>query len=167
MIRTRYVSRRIDLSPAEAALATDLVGEAAANGTRGPSSLAEKGLRLGRRWESTVPDHRLVRRHVGSIRVFGRRVPVEFELLKWSSDSSELGIRPRGSWWPVGTERYLDSAGSALDDLCGRLVAELENTQDGQGPQWPDPLRSSHLINCAVQVGWADPAGPVETLCLL
>lgn len=124
MTNTLYVSRRLGLSPPEAALATDLLHEQLSDAATGPRKrLAANGLRFGRSGASRVPDLRLLRRHRASIRVFGRWVPVELELLRWSSELSELGLRPCGTWWPVGTRRYFDAASGAIDDISKRLIA--------------------------------------------
>jgi hypothetical protein len=106
-IRTYYMSRRLDLPP--------LVAQAAYDAHFG--SAERPG---GAGW-------RPLRRLPGVLVAARRRWPMELELLPWSEERTELGLRPRSRFPRVFPPEQVTLAGhELLDELAASMVEWAE-----------------------------------------
>jgi hypothetical protein len=115
---TLYVSAPVDLPPLTAAAAFDAVSN--------PATEAECGIRLDPVPAAMVADF-TIRRATARLRVAGRvTVGVEVELVIWSDDRCEIGIRPVGRLISIGGgrlhNRYLDVARGVAPRLADAMV---------------------------------------------
>jgi hypothetical protein len=117
-VRTYYVNRRLDLPPAVAQAAL-LAIEAhdRINGPHASSGLTFTGALLLR-------DGWILATRPGRIHSGPHRLTVELELTPWSSQRTELGIRPMRSLWTTWpTRSCLQVAVAALDALGEQMSA--------------------------------------------
>ena len=115
---TLYVSAPVDLPPLTAAAAFEAVSH--------PHTEARCGIRLAPVL-ATMASGLTIRRATARLRVAGRvTIGVEVELLIWSNDSCEVGIRPVGRMIPLGGgrrhDRYLEMARGAAQRLSDAMV---------------------------------------------
>ncbi len=74
----------------------------------------------------------------GVLWIGGRPVRLSLEFSVWSNALSEVGVRPAGMSWPVGTDRYAHSVNAALGAV--RLAvcpSTMHTTADSPLPQRP------------------------------
>jgi hypothetical protein len=57
----------------------------------------------------------------GVVWINGRPVRLKLEFSMWSDTLSEIGVRPKGISWPVGTDRYERRVAAVLDAIDGAL----------------------------------------------
>jgi hypothetical protein len=125
VFQTLYQSRRLELSPLEASLAFDRWRHKLASNTKvSGQCVAGTSLRLSNQARFGADDQWTLRGVRGSIRTFGRTVPIELELSVWSANSCELGFRPLDNGWPVRTSRYLRSAFRALGEVRNQILED-------------------------------------------
>jgi hypothetical protein len=115
---TLYVSAPVDLPPLTAAAAFDAVSNLDADSAH--------RIRLAPAPATAVPDV-TIRRARGRLPLAGRvTVGIEVELVIWSDDSCEIGIRPVGRAIPIGGgrrhDRYLAVAREAAALLARAMV---------------------------------------------
>jgi hypothetical protein len=128
--RTLYVSRVVNLTDADAAAALrSLVGQSiGSDGAR--LVLAEVDRRTPSRGGSYTSRTSRIRGVLYTGGLIPRFERVEVELTPWSDERSELGLLavsrlPLGG--SVRTERYLEAANLALDDLAAEVVKRAED----------------------------------------
>ena len=114
---TLYVSVPVDLPPLTAGAAFDAVSN--------PDAESKCGIRLDP-VAAMAPDL-TIRRASARLPVAGRvTVGVEIELVMWSDDSCEIGLRPLGRVIPTGHgrrhDRYLDLARGVAARLADTMV---------------------------------------------
>ena len=147
MNNNAYISRRLPIHPANAGVVLD----SWCRGLR-PIAVSERFVRAeGGLWLSADADRGTGGRHqLRSIRglqwISGRPVSVRLELDAWSTDESQLALRPSSLAWPVRTDHYARRVTDAVERVAGHLVA-FEATGSGNGKNvrdvraYPAPTR--------------------------
>lgn len=119
-----HVSRRVPRPVHEAAAALERLASQETSESGVDIASLSIPLDAGRRgaWAGPVRVAR-ARLDVGGI---GPGAPVEIELRSWSSEESELAIRPAGRRAPlVRASRYFAAANAALDTLSPRITESV------------------------------------------
>lgn len=128
--QTWYMDRVVDLPPAIAAVCfddvrADLCADPANPAGRWSIRADEEVLELAGTGvlSSGQTGWRVLRRLHGSLRSPGGwvRLPVELELLPWSSRRTEVGLRPRGRLGPGPGSFYVRGGNAVLDRLMDEL----------------------------------------------
>jgi hypothetical protein len=124
MNTSAYISRRLNLCPAEASAAITAWHRNLSRANNAPRFVRlPRGL-----WLATEPD----RSSVDPLRVYavpgvlwisGRPLRIELEVTIWSSAACEAAIRPSGLAWPVHTQRYARRVTALLEGVVDSLVA--------------------------------------------
>jgi hypothetical protein len=127
MFDTAYISRKLPVSPAEAATLADEWHRRLGQSTPGSRFIRY----ADRLWLSTelgpVDSDRLgVRQAAGLLWVGGLPVPIEFEMSVWSTTTTTLAIRPRGTWPVIRPRRYAATAYRALEHVTQSFLITRE-----------------------------------------
>jgi hypothetical protein len=121
---TAFISRRLDIHPAEVACAV-------ADWHRGlprvrmsrNSVTLDHRLWLASRSEPKSSDPFQLYAVQGILWVKSRPIRMSLEFSMWSLRVAEVALRPTGMAWPVGTKCYADRVTAILDDVITSLVA--------------------------------------------
>jgi hypothetical protein len=131
---TLYITRRVSLPPRVAAAAFDAVS--VANAERELTSwtvVAPSSVLVAKDCSLVGPEHWTlpIRRAEGRLRAPRRlgSYPVEVELVAWSREQAEVGVRPRGHWVPLADgprqRRYFGLATAMAEHLAVTLEAAI------------------------------------------
>jgi hypothetical protein len=139
MTGSAYISRRLDIDPRE------LPNIASEWHHRLRSiRMAPRSVRLGNGfWLASDAEHGgvdplMLYEVPGVVWINGRPVLVKLEFSMWSDTLSEIGVRPKGISWPVGTDRYERRVEAAFDVVSASL--SLSTRHDSLWKPAPVPV---------------------------
>jgi hypothetical protein len=139
---TWYTSRRVAMPADEAARALAVLGDAGRVTIRTQDGALDLGVPLDSPAVATIGLPRVLTGRLRGHGVLGRlcATGVEVEILAWSADETELGLRPR-RLRSFGTDRYFSRAHEALAALAAAVVDASATAPVGTHSEFAVPLR--------------------------